>query len=398
MVDKDTPKTANADLAGVIGTVGNLGEPLRFTNAEPLIGFCAESARGGQQVKIFTKLSLTSDSPLFHRLIQNLTGVINHMAGSTPVSLGKANTILLVLKPDSTAELWVDTAAVMIRCAVKRAIAVGTVVFETDIADITGMSFPAVELTDGDKVVCIFRVDWRFGMFFDFNPDSNLDREGFVSALGRLYREMRYWHLYSAITTPQTFENLLKSGWFPFAEIITEEFKEILQHCEAGFDVEEIEPKVVDAFDGPRLQHLLDRWLVKPHFANKKDLLTTAITAFRNKEPISVIKILLTEIEGVLNDAFFASTGTRTSKLERLLRFAEENAERKAGGPDTLLFPKAFGQYLRQHTFANYNPAIQTGTAGSRHAVGHGGADSKTYTMARALQAILTLDQLAFYT
>ena len=51
-----------------------------------------------------------------------------------------------------------------------------------------------------------------------------------------------------------------------------------------------------------------------------------------------------------------------------------------------------------QVTFANFDPIAQTGTAASRHAVGHGAASQDSYTMSCALQAILTLDQLAFYT
>jgi hypothetical protein len=62
------------------------------------------------------------------------------------------------------------------------------------------------------------------------------------------------------------------------------------------------------------------------------------------------------------------------------------------------LFPTAFAHYLRAHTFANFDPEGSPGSAGSRHAVGHGAAASDTYTMVRALQALLTLDQLAFYT
>jgi hypothetical protein len=53
---------------------------------------------------------------------------------------------------------------------------------------------------------------------------------------------------------------------------------------------------------------------------------------------------------------------------------------------------------LAAHTFANFDPAAQTGTAGSRHAVGHGAAAPESYTTTKALLAILTLDQLAFYT
>ena len=84
--------------------------------------------------------------------------------------------------------------------------------------------------------------------------------------------------------------------------------------------------------------------------------------------------------------------------LRELLAFAQASPEQRAGGPDTLLFPAAFGRYLAAHTFANFDPVAGTGTAGSRHAVGHGAAAQDSYTMTRALQAILTLDQLAFYT
>ena len=127
-------------------------------------------------------------------------------------------------------------------------------------------------------------------------------------------------------------------------------------------------------------------------------MLNAAIGAFHNREPIPVIKILLTEIEGVLNDAHRAVYDGQGAKLKALLDFAEASAERKAGGSNSLLFPKAFGRYLREHTFASFDPISQTGTAASRHAVGHGAASQDSYTMLRALQVILTLDQLAFYT
>ena len=390
----------STDPSRIVGTVRNIGEPLCFSNVEPLAGFAAEAAKGGQQVKVWTKLALTSDDPLFHRLMENLANVIHHMAQQkgVGVNLRRADTVLLVLKPDANAELWLDTAAVSIRCAVKRAIAAGTVVFEQDIADITGMAFPCVTFGEGDKVLCLFRQDWSFGFAFDMNPEGKLDIDGFTTTLGTLYRELRYKHLYDALSKPEVFDRLLTVGWFPFAEIITAEFSELLHHCEAGFDVGEIEDRIIAKFDDARMQHILERWIVKPHFATKADILKAAISAFRNKEPVAVIKILLTEIEGVLNDAHRDAHGGQGAKLKDLLAFVEASAEHKAGGSNTLLFPKAFGRYLREHTFANFDPIAQTGNAGSRHAVGHGAASQDSYTMPRALQAILTLDQFAFYT
>jgi hypothetical protein len=400
MADGQEEAPASAESAPIVGSIRNVGKPLRFTNVEPLDGFAAEARMGGQQIRVWTKLALTSDEPLFHRLVENLANVVNHMTqqAGIGVNLRRADTVLLVFKPDATAELWLDTAAVTIHCALKRAIAAGTGVFEHEIVDVTGMSFPCVTFGKADKVLCLFREDWRFGFAFDMNPEGKLDLEGFTTTLGTLYRELHYKHLYDAISEPEVFDNLLTAGWFPFVEIITAEFKDLLHHCEAGFNLGEVEDKIIAKFDDARMQHILERWVAKPHFAAKADLLNTAINAFRNKEPIAVIKILLTEIEGVLNDAYRVFHGGQGAKLKDLLAFAEASAERKAGGSNTLLFPKAFGRYLREHTFANFDPIVQTGTAGSRHAVGHGAASQDSYTMPRALQAVLTLDQLAFYT
>lgn len=400
MADGQEEAPASAEPPLIVGSVRNVGKPLHFTNVEPLVGFVAEAAKGGQQIKVWTKLALTSDDPLFHRFAENLANVINHMAhqAGIGVNLRRADTVLLVLKPDATAELWLDTAAVSIRCAIKRAVAAGTVIFEHDIADVTGMSFPCVIFGTADKVLCLFREDWRFGFAFDMNPEGKLDVDGFTATLGTLYRELRYKHLYDALSEPAVFDRLLSAGWFPFVEIITAEFRDLLRHCEAGFNVGEIEDKIIAKFDDARMQRILERWVAKPHFAAKAELLNAAITAFCKKEPVAVIKILLTEIEGVLNDAHRAAHGGQGAKLKDLLAFAEASAERKAGGSSTLLFPKAFGQYLREHTFANFDPITHTGTASSRHAVGHGAASQDSYTRPRALQAVLTLDQLAFYT
>jgi hypothetical protein len=383
-----------------VGSLDNLGEPLRFSNVQSLAGFSAEPGKGGQLIKVWTRLALTSDEPLFHRLVENFADVINGMAqqAGTSINLRRADLVLLILKPDNTSELWLDTAAVSLRCAVKRSVVAGGVIFERDIADITGMSFPCITFGETYKVLCLFRQDWRFGFAFDMNPDGKLDIEGFTTELGALYRRLRYKHLYDAISDPTIFERLLISGWFPFVEIITSEFKQLFLHCEAGFDVAEIEEQIISNFNDDRINSILKRWLVKPHFSAKEDLLRSALRGFNNKDPVAVIKILLTEIEGVLNEAYRAAHNGRGAKLKELLVFAEQSAEHKAGGSNTLLFPKEFGQYLQNYAFANFDPVSQTGTAGSRHAVGHGAASQGSYTMSRALQAILTLDQIAFYT
>jgi hypothetical protein len=106
--------------------------------------------------------------------------------------------------------------------------------------------------------------------------------------------------------------------------------------------------------------------------------------------------VVLTEIEGVIAEAYFAATGQRTRKINTLLDFTVDTAVKMAGGRDTLFFPAEFARYLNEYTYADFN-AESDGSSAARHAVGHGRAKAEHYTQSRALQASLTLDQFAFY-
>jgi hypothetical protein len=395
----DSEAAAPAPKLGPMG-LGNLGEPLRFQNVEPLAGVVTEPTPLGQPATVWTRYAVSSDDPRFHLLVESLNGVVQRMAQTAGfgADLRRAGTVLWIRRPDGQVELWLDTAAVSLKCRVKRSISARSVVFANDIADVTAMEFPCVDLRAQDQVLCLFREGWSFGLAFDFCSQGKRDVDWFPTALGTLFRNLHYRHQYLAVNTPAIFDPLVAAGWFPFAEIITDEFRDLARAVENGFELDDVEASVLTSFDAARLGHLLERWIAKPHFAARSALLTEAIESFTAHRPGAVIKIVLTEIEGVLNDAHRAAHGGQGAKLKALLAFAQASAEQRAGRPDTLLFPEAFGRYLANHTFANFDPVAGTGTAGSRHAVGHGAAAQDSYTMTRALQALLTLDQLAFYT
>jgi len=390
------PSGASQIKPGVVA--GNLGEPIRLSNVA-VDGVAAEAAQKGQQAKLWVRMGITSDHRNFHPIAEGLSGVITHAANAAGVhvSLDRAGTVLLVIKPDKTADLWLDTAAVSLDVMMKRDMEAGQVVFEHDIADVGGMKFPLVPIGPKDKVICIFRQDWRFGLYFDFNPEGALDQEAMSRSLGQMYRSLKYRHLYDLIADEAVFRRLVDSGWFPFVEILGGDFRALANACAAGFDLADEEAKLVAKFPRQRLDHLLARWLRKPHLQPREALLKSAIDGFERGDPVAVIKIIATEIEGILADAYRTAHGG-SAKIKTLLEFAREAAERRAGSPDTLLFPTAFAAYLTNYTFANFDPSGPKGSAGSRHAVGHGAADPATYTMPRALQVLLTLDQLAFST
>lgn len=116
---------------------------------------------------------------------------------------------------------------------------------------------------------------------------------------------------------------------------------------------------------------MIERWILNPIFADKKAIFESATKSYTDRNYIAAIKTLLTEIEGVLNSAYIAKHG-KGAKIKELLGFAIQEATNKTGQPRSLFLVEGFTKYLDQNTFANFNPMQDKGTAGSRHAVGHG--------------------------
>lgn len=376
-----------------------MGEPILLAEIN-LAGVCTRSAREGEQVEILVRASLTSDQSFFQRIVVNLAAAIEHSARAvgSHVRLDRAGMILVVIRPDNSGELWVDAAATSISSALKRPgpILAGTVLFENDIADLTGVWFPHVKVGTKDRILCLFREGWRFGLFFDFNPDGNLAIEDAKRDLAALYRRLRYADLYAAFENKQVFPALVQAGWFPFLELVADEFQNLVLAQEAGFELDDCEQQLLSKFDEARLDRMFDRWMERQLLQDKRLILEPAIRAYKAEEPVSVIKIVLSEIEGVMSEAHFHATGGRTHRIEKLCAFMVAQAEQRAGGKDTLFFPVQFGEYLRDYIYSGFRPGDR-GQAGSRHAVGHGAVAGEQYTMTRALQALLALDQLAFY-
>lgn len=382
-----------------LGSVSNQGTPL-LLDCIQIEGFSVSAARAGELVKVQVAGGYSTLDPIFHKLARHFSRIVEASAAKsgTGFRFDRAGIVLLVIHPDKSADLWVDAAAVEWKMMAKRPIEAGTVVFESDIADVIAMRFPAVEIKSGDQVACLFREGWHFGFVFDFNPDADLDLERFERTLGSIVRRLRYWDLYDAVLDTTHLGEVIEAGWFPFIEIIGDEFRSVSETLANGFELDHVEEKIFGAFTEQRLQNMFDRWIGKAHFESRRTILESALRSYKAGDPVATIKTGLTEIEGILSEAHYARTGSRAKRLKDLLLFARREAEAKTGGSDTLFLPAAFGEYLDRYVFANFDPSGPPVTAGSRHAVGHGAALPETYTMTRALQVLLTLDQLAFFT
>jgi hypothetical protein len=201
---------------------GNIANPIKLKLVQEISGFTASAALPGQQVEVITRWGGTSDEPRFHRMAESIAGLIRTLAirEKMAIEISDYKTVLLVLKPDLGAELWLDTAAKALQCITARAVDAGTVVFQHDIADVVAVQFPCVEFGKQDKVLCLMRESWGFALAFDMNPAGDLDIGGFERELGKLLRQLRYRHLYEMVADTESLDRLIAQGWFPFVVLL----------------------------------------------------------------------------------------------------------------------------------------------------------------------------------
>jgi len=361
------------------------------------VGFVVEVAEKDQMVKVQTRASLISDNPLFYTYMDQITGIF---LNKIRVSANSVYQFLVIIHKDLTADLYVNDISVEILMMAKRNLKKGEIVTTGDIADISKMAFIGLSLNDTDKVIYCFKVGWKFGLFFDLDRQNSLDIDTLQKELGALYRYLSFQSAYDTLESKPQFDQLLKDGWFPFIEIIGFEFKEISDAYRKLPDPQAKIKEVISKFDKERIERITSKWWTKKIFLAKKTLIETGINSYLRHDAegfMACIKTLLTEIEGILWLYYFEETGKgKDVKSNELITYIVEKGTLKSGSDLSLFFPRAFFAYLKESIFSKFD--LETGDPSlSRHTSSHGVAKAEDYTVSRALQMILILDQIYFY-
>jgi hypothetical protein len=368
---------------------------IHFSTVENLVGFALETAQSGEMAKIQTRGSLVSDTPLFYTYIDHISGIF-----LKNVLVGHVFQFLVLIHENLSADLYINDLPVKILMMTKRSLKKGEVVTSNDIADIQKLSFEGIGIKDTDKVIYCFKVGWKFGLFFDLHREKPLDIATMEAELGALYRYLSFQYVYDILESGPQFELLLKDGWFPFIEILSGEFKEL---SEAYKNLSEPQTKVqeiVAKFDEKRIEHIVNKWWNKEIFSDKKTILESGIQSYLNNDAkgfIACIKILLTEIEGIIRIHYFKQTGKgKEIHILDLINHICDQGKNKSGSETSLFFPSAFFHYLKEAIFPKFDLETDN-NALSRHTSSHGVAKAEDYSKTRAVQMILILDQMSFY-
>lgn len=381
---------------------------IHLDSVDDFVGFSLENANPGTMTKILYRDALTSDDPRFYIYSDSIANTFLHPA---KIPVDGVHRLLIVIHKELTADIYINNVPLAANMRPKRDVAKGEDIVKSDIADIKDLNFPGIEILETDKVIFCFKVGWRFGLFFDVGPRSwskieytetderflNIERMQLV--LGGLYRQLLFYDLYKSIESKPIFESLRKDGWFPFIEIIGLDYDTLNTAYRENFDIDSKIKKLLAAFTEERLTRITDKWWKHPIFNAKKPIIEAALQAyFQNNDMgnINCIKNLSTEIEGILRIIYRTDTGQGGDlKSAALVEYIVEKAK-VTTSENSLFLPVYFLEYLKDVVFVNFDgndldPAL------SRNTSSHGVATSGKYTRDRALQMILVLDQIYFY-
>lgn len=359
-----------------------------------LIGFAMENALAGTaQVKIQTSAALTSDHPGFHHCLRGFADEIDaqlRLAGHR-ATVRSASNFALVIDPDQSATLHLDSFPVELEMIAKRNVERGDHVFLTDIGDIRRGAVSSLKLKPEQRLILCLRCEWKFLLFFHLTPDTPLNLDSLGGVIGMGLRRLLFERLYRSLEDSQSLSAMIGRGWFPFNAILGPEYDRVHQAVVDDFNLEAVELDLVAAFDKARIDTLIARWWHHPQFAARRPLLEEGVSLFLEQRPIPAVKTLMSEIEGILRERHVPRSSGRQG-MEKILETAFDEVLQSAGG-DMLYFPVQFVEYLRGSIFASFDPT-QPSTEATRNTVGHGRAAVSAYTARRALQTILVLDQI----
>lgn len=225
-------------------------EPIKLKDYD-FHGFAMNGALAGEEVQVTHRAMLTSDSPAFYVFMR---GVCDSLADATHaagvlIQPDHVSHLSLVIHTDRTADLYLGNFAMTLELMAKKDIAVS----EADIADIRGLRLHDVKLDPTDKVLICFKVNWKFGLYFDLGDEEPLDMSGLERDLGHLYRLLRFEAAYDALADENFVARFFARGWFPFVEIFGPESERLLKAWRFDFNIAGEEEALLRRFDAARI-------------------------------------------------------------------------------------------------------------------------------------------------
>ena len=261
-----------------------------------------------------------------------------------------------------------------------------------------------------------FLIDINGVLFFDFSGENAWESiENYFSEIPQKIQNCIFkksYELCQIYTQYDIFKQELKSeqdsqrlanltsrldtlrGWFPFQRILGEEFEnlynDIIKSSNENLNLPYLQ--IINAFDNHRLNEMLSDWKKVEILPYKQ--LEIGLKHYENQDPFSSIHILIPYIEGIVRNTLdnrlkSMNQSAISEKISKDLKGTLHTTE------DNTLYINAFKSYLENTWHSNFSNN-ELFYPINRNTVSHGINKYEEFTMEKALQLILTIDQLSY--
>jgi hypothetical protein len=275
-------------------------------------------------------------------------------------------------------------------------------VYLHDMRKVTGVGFPAL---NGQKVAYIFLyftgVGAKYSLLFDFSPNSlpqeNIPEYGhrgdgtLTSYYNLFFSEMALNHVPS-----DKLKALCEKGFFVAPVIMPYPFTVL---CNPGRTVEEFVTALLCHFTDKRLDDLVAKWSNLSAWNERAAVFSEAVANMKDKRYVSVVSLLVPQLEGVLRDAVLQlcndDSYMNSVKACEVLR-SEINARDLPGiahrflSSFTEFFNDECGLFL---SFKRWTDDLSQGFL-SRHAISHGKNVPDMYTRENCIRLFMILSTI----
>lgn len=371
--------------------------PIEITLKDIPAGHALTPGRKGENIAVARQEFLSSEDGI--NFVRRLEGFPNIILSQLPLERRPLQSaidhLLVIIRKDKSASVYINELNIYAEVLSKCDLIAGQPVYGDDIADIRAIRFNGIEIPPDTGVLYVFTYGWRKAIFYDFLPvqpgSSNPRTYNLGVLLGKYHAYLMFQERLKISEAAWT--NLFAQGWFPFITLPTELARELVNHAEYGWDIDELLQKITT-----ELKMSFEKWKLKwtknQYFKEHVEILNTAVERFLALDYISAVAILYPRIEGLMR-SYHLWMRPSSSQSQKILVDTVVSTADPLADPKILLLPDKFRRYLTEIYFAAFDPEKPEGA--SRHTVAHGVAPQNAFSEKAAVIGFLILDQLSYY-
>lgn len=275
--------------------------PIEIDFGEIPGGYSAVDAGKGEAIPIILReFTSSEDGSIFVSRLDGLPSVVlSKLPEGSRIPRSCVDHLLVIFRKDKTATVYLNELPIQIRMRSREAVGAGTLVTNSQIAEITKLRFPAdVDIPNDAGILFVFSVGWRKGLYFDLLPLIDAPRDyDFECLLGGYYSYLTFQNLFSV--ADEQWETMFRLGWFPFVGLSDEIVSKICWSARRMQEADDLVDAAANDFE-VKSNEFLARWRLLKAAAPHIEFLETAVNHFLKGEHMAACSIIYPRIEGLM--------------------------------------------------------------------------------------------------